>query len=245
MRPKLIISSEFWKSWQYLVQKSSTEVSILADCILEGQEFKITEMYLIPQVNSGGATDMDDVGIARLLTSFVREGKDPSIIRCWIHSHCNFGVFWSDVDTSNIRRLGQSAPWFVSIVTNKKGEVKTRLDVFNPVHLTMHDIPYTVPETNPVDWERLDKFLQEDCRQLESRIQFSSFEGYQPQPELFEWANRTPREESTQQIDLEAEINAHEQYLAASDPNSHVYHSALAALVKMKEEWARRRGEGL
>lgn len=247
MKPEIFITSDFWKGWEYLVEKADGEVSVLADCIIVDGKFKVSEMYFVPQQNSGGATDMDDIGIARLLTSFVREGKDSSIIRCWIHSHNNFDVFWSDVDTANIRRLGNSAPWFLSIVTNKAKAVKTRLDVFAPVHLTMHDVPLTVQTTPPTNIPRLDEFLTNECRWGYTGFQESTLiigPEAAEQPELFEWAGRAPRSRATE-IDLDAEIEAHENYLQASDPNTTVYQSALAALIKMKEERARQTAEGL
>jgi hypothetical protein len=89
-------------------------------------------------------------------------GGDPSEWRLWWHSHVNFQAFWSGTDTDTIDDFDteeDKGNWFLSIVGNKKGEYKTRLDVFKPFRYTFEELPVELE----ID-EELDKEIDEEMR---------------------------------------------------------------------------------
>src|SRR5690606_22060280 len=49
---------------------------------------------------------------------------NPNGMKWWWHSHVNMNVFWSGVDMSTIRGLGQQS-WITATVFNKKAEKKS------------------------------------------------------------------------------------------------------------------------
>jgi hypothetical protein len=102
----------------------------------------ISKLYLPKQQNTGATTSMDEGVVGRLLYDLGKEGLDGKL-RCWIHSHANMEVFWSGTDTGTIEGF-QSDDVFVSVVVNKKGKYKVRLDVFTPLRFVVEDLSLEV-----------------------------------------------------------------------------------------------------
>ena len=63
----------------------------------------------------------------------------PTHLRCWIHSHSNHAVFFSGTDETNIKKF-KYLDYLVSIVVNKKNEIRGRVDIFQPFHITVDDL---------------------------------------------------------------------------------------------------------
>ena len=72
-------------------------------------------------------------------------------------SHANMGVFWSGTDTATIRKIGGS-DFFVSLVTNKAGDYRVRLDIYKPLKFILDSIPLRIPP-------RVTQGLRERCQE--------------------------------------------------------------------------------
>jgi hypothetical protein len=68
-----------------------------------------------------------------------KAGEDTSRIKLWWHSHGDLGVFWSTTDEANIQRLANSS-YMISIVGNKDRKSLTRIDLYQPFHVTLNDV---------------------------------------------------------------------------------------------------------
>jgi hypothetical protein len=82
---------------------------------------------------------MDQDDVARLLTELAAEGVEGQL-RAWVHSHADMEVFWSNTDDRCIEGL-QGNPYTVSVVVNRKGDVRARIDVFHPIRVVIDDVP--------------------------------------------------------------------------------------------------------
>lgn len=111
---------------------------------MEGGSFLVEDVFLLDQECSAASTVLDDEALAVFYTNWIRRDLDTSLLRLWWHSHCDFGVFWSGVDTANIDRLMGDADWLVSIVGNKRGQFRTRLDSKVPVRLSVDELSLSV-----------------------------------------------------------------------------------------------------
>ena len=85
------------------------------------------------------ATELDDAAVAALLTEIDERGEDIGGVRLWWHSHGDLGVFWSSTDEECAAGLANSR-YFVSIVVNKKGDIKCRVDLYEPLRVTMDEL---------------------------------------------------------------------------------------------------------
>ena len=112
------------------------EFSALGTVEVIGGQLLITDVFLVEQTSGTGSTEMDDEGVARLLIALEEAGEDSSQLRCWIHSHGGMDAFWSGTDEQCIRDLRNDS-FVVSWVCNKAGDDRLRLDLFEPVQLTV------------------------------------------------------------------------------------------------------------
>ena len=93
-------------------------------------DFYFTDVYVVNQICSGVKSDMVGTAVGDLCSQLLDEGKDPSLLNGFGHSHVNMGVSPSGTDEATFERL-QSDP-LISIILNKKGEVYLRCDTWEP-----------------------------------------------------------------------------------------------------------------
>lgn len=108
--------------------------------ILRKGELLIEEIYLFDQKCTDVSSILNQGAVSDFLTDMIFSGEDPSTIRFWWHSHANGNPFWSVDDNETI--FGFSNEWMVSLVTNFAGQYLCRVDAFNPVQTTAHDVPF-------------------------------------------------------------------------------------------------------
>lgn len=111
----------------------------------------INDVQLFDQTCSAASTEMDQSALAQFLCSHPR----PEAVRAWVHSHGKLGVFWSDQDDACIEGLANDT-CLISVVVNKARQLKCRIDLWQPLRVTLHDIP--------VDVVVPDYDLAEQCR---------------------------------------------------------------------------------
>ncbi len=105
----------------------------------------VGDVRLMDQVCSAASTELSQEALATFLVTH----PQPELVRAWIHSHGRLGVFWSQQDEACIEGLANDT-YLVSIVVNKKRELKVRIDVWQPFRLTFDDLPLEIrlPDQN-------------------------------------------------------------------------------------------------
>ena len=107
-----------------------TEISGMAKShIDEEKNVVVTDFMIFNQEVTGASTVIDDASQAKFLNELMKAGDDPSVWNIWWHSHANMGVFWSATDDKTIEQH-TSQSYLISLVTNKAGEMKARLDIY-------------------------------------------------------------------------------------------------------------------
>ena len=135
------IEAEAWECVRQWTQMADGEFSCLG--IVE-DDLYVPEVFLLEQECSDTATELDPESIAALLVGLDR----PEKARCWIHSHADMQCFWSNTDEGCIEGLANES-FLVSIVVNKAGDYRCRLDLFQPVRLTIDKVPVVVRVRSP------------------------------------------------------------------------------------------------
>ena len=134
--PSLHITYEAQKKLDLYIQHCDVEISGLGEIdLVNNNELWIKDIYIFPQSGSMVGTLLDSNALIDFLTQRTLEGKDGDILRCWWHSHVNMRVFYSATDLTTIERF--TGDYLISLVGNKKHELLARLDIYNPLRLTL------------------------------------------------------------------------------------------------------------
>ena len=96
-------------------------------------------------------------------------GENPELIDCYtglIHSHQNFGTFFSGTDTDTLRKEGSDLPNFVSLIVNNAGEYSAAITRKVTYQSTIHtekkgSYPWYAQKTVEVPETVMDKSIQE------------------------------------------------------------------------------------
>ncbi len=133
--PKVYFTEDLWNIILKIASKTSYEFTALGFTTHEEEKgnFEVEDIIFPPQVNTTGSTEIKDEEFHKQLHALREEGKNPSDLKCWIHSHGDHDVYWSETDEKNIRRLIDSNDenWLISVVVNRAGKYLARLDLLN------------------------------------------------------------------------------------------------------------------
>jgi hypothetical protein len=161
---KVIITPEAKQRLELYTEFAKDEVSGLGRAYVFDGNIYVDEVYLLKQECSSSDTELDPQALAEFITQLVAAEEAPEEIKLWWHSHANMGVFWSPTDEGTAGKFGNG--WMLSLVVNKKGEYKCRLDVYEPVHLTLDNVVMEVglPHATKEFREALKKEVEEKVR---------------------------------------------------------------------------------
>ncbi len=125
--------------WTDLATGEFSCLGTVSDDIIVGS------VQLFDQICTSASTELDQDALAKFLVTH----PQPERVRAWIHSHGRLGVFWSQQDEACIDGLANEA-CLISIVVNKKREFKARVDIWQPLRLTLDDLPLEIrlPDQN-------------------------------------------------------------------------------------------------
>ena len=124
---------------RHWVALAKGEMSALGIVEKENETLVVPEVFLPKQTCSAANTEMDQEDVARIMLDVEREGKSSQTLRLWLHSHADMKCFWSDTDDTTIEALCNDG-FVVSVVVNKAGDLKCRVDLFDPFRHTFHEV---------------------------------------------------------------------------------------------------------
>ncbi|MFB3817569.1 MAG: hypothetical protein ACE147_07890 [Candidatus Methylomirabilales bacterium] len=136
------------------------EIGGLGDVVADPEGLLITDVFILPQRVSMSDTELSSEGLFAFLSRLVAEGRDVSRTRVWWHSHGEMEVSWSDTDAETIENL--PGEYWVAVVTNRRGEVRCRLDAYAPVRQTWNLPLEEVGGEGPADPARLEAQVDQE-----------------------------------------------------------------------------------
>ena len=112
------------------------------------KENVIYDIAIFEQKCSTSDTELDMEDLVKYITKLANENPDKvEHMKVWWHSHSNMGCFWSSTDDDNIKNMMDNMKKLISIVVNKKGEFKTRIDLqFEDNILTLDELDLEIIE---------------------------------------------------------------------------------------------------
>lgn len=178
--PRVFIAAQALLRLKLYIDLCPFEVGGLGTVGPVGGDLLVAGIFLIRQRASESDTELDPQAIADHLVQTLQEGKDPSSLRLWWHSHAEGPILWSDTDERTIETL--QIDQLVSIVGNKRHEFGCRLDRFSPERVTLDSLPLLpTPDDIPVDEELLRRQVTAELREKVTLIRRE----FSPVPELF------------------------------------------------------------
>lgn len=145
MAYRIVVNEDSWDYWQALVQHTEGEVACFGYCTIipEDQEVYVDTLFIVPQEADKSQVDFVTAGLPYAIEKAIADDRLDDLHFC-IHSHGNLNTFWSSTDDDMIRKMGSTAEWFVSAVSNRKGENRGRIDLYDvaPLHtqITLDDL---------------------------------------------------------------------------------------------------------
>lgn len=138
--------------------------------IIEGDKisFVIHELFLLKQRNTSASTHLDAEELSNFLIDRVRNELPVGDIKFWWHSHNTMGAFWSGTDDACCDGFEiegrEEGNWYLSIVANKRREMKCRLDIYKPYRITFDELTVKVMmNLSTSDKKRWSDEVREKC----------------------------------------------------------------------------------
>ena len=147
--PSLTFSPQAAEKLRLYVGLCPFEISGLGEVEIQPSGFLVTDLFLPRQRCYYTFTELLPDELARFLISYVGRGKDPARLTLWWHSHADMDVFWSPTDDYTAR--GFHNDYMLSLVTNKTGDSLCRLDLFQPLALTIDRLEVIMPPGPPAE----------------------------------------------------------------------------------------------
>lgn len=142
---KVIFKPEAYTKMFHYIDAVTTEISGFGKVSVDKNNNIIVEdVKIFKQTVSSAETELDDTALSNFLMELVESKEDPYKWKLWWHSHANMGVFWSGTDIATMTKLGLNNDWQISIVGNRKHELKCRVNIYKPFHYHADNLDWEV-----------------------------------------------------------------------------------------------------
>lgn len=160
--PTLIFDQDAWNMLHAYVQGVPTEINGFAYVQqVSASAFMVRtskDVFITKQAVTGSEALVSGDAYAKALSLAMTDDRDDDLKLQW-HSHVNGAAYCSGTDMATIEDYGRAgADWFISVVTNKRGDVFARLDLFSPFRLGTQ---MTVALLNPTPEEYRDRAMRQ------------------------------------------------------------------------------------
>ncbi len=177
---KVILSYLAHRKMKYYIEEIDYEISGLGTVEkLSNGDLFVPDIYLFEQTVTGTETQLKASDIDKFYDTLLAQAINVSPeerekvydnigkIKLWWHSHVNMDTFWSGTDVATQNSLDVDLDvdnWWLSIVGNKAGKRKAKLDVYKPHRLWLDDIDIVIDENDDLR-ESIKKEIEEKVTQ--------------------------------------------------------------------------------
>jgi proteasome lid subunit RPN8/RPN11 len=133
--PVLNIPQAVWQELQTYVQLCPVEINGFGIIErLHDTQMRLKNVFIFEQSVGPAHVEITQEVMHKHLYEMRRAGVDIGSVRFQWHSHVNMPAYMSGIDMANIESY--DSEWVVSMVTNKRCEHETRLDIFRPFRVS-------------------------------------------------------------------------------------------------------------
>lgn len=153
--PSLVFDLLTFQQLDHLYRSFSSEFQLMGLVELNDTTFHVTELVFNRHRAGKAHAHMDVSAYTELVRELEAAGKDIAKLRFQAHSHGKIDSYFSDEDVSTIRDA-YVCDWMISLVGNQLGNYRARLDIFDPVpvsiSLPIAVLPPSVPDEQSAAW---------------------------------------------------------------------------------------------
>jgi hypothetical protein len=124
---------------------------------------KVHNVFILKQEVTGGSAEIEEEDMDKLLHHCIKSDIPIETVKFWWHSHVDFAAFWSGTDTGTIDMFDNG--WMVSLVGNKMGHAKTRLDIYDPCRVVQE---LGQPS---IFWEKDEAFQKQVKEEIDDKVE--------------------------------------------------------------------------
>jgi hypothetical protein len=154
--PDVFITSYALNKLEFYIDAAPKEISGYGVAeLIDSNSILVSDVFTFHQESDATGTEIEPEELAQGIIELVTVGNiDPEGIKVWWHSHVNMQSTFSGTDTNTMDNNPnfKDAPFFVSIVGNKKGEYNVRVDQYNPVRFYKDGQSLYIWETRGIDY---------------------------------------------------------------------------------------------
>jgi len=158
---EVVLSEAAYNKMMTYASLVTGEISGMGEVKKEGILLYVTDVWLLKQECTGASTTIKAEALADLRAEMYQKKLALDGFRLWWHSHADMGVFWSGTDTSTMKALMVDIDWMLSIVVNKKRELRARVDFREPLEMHVDNLKVMVDTMHIVDEDELKKEVKE------------------------------------------------------------------------------------
>ncbi len=159
--PQIYIFLDVMKKIQCFTRLAQGEITGLGVVEKRNNDLFVTDTFILKQKVSASNAEIDPLALNR----FVAQHGKPNLKFQW-HSHVTAPVFFSSTDKDTMR--GFFGDFMLSMVINKKGDYRCRLDFYDPFCVGFEVSPLIIL---PVEEELIDL-----CRnEIREKVEDASF----------------------------------------------------------------------
>ena len=164
---KIIFNKEAYKKMFNYIDAVDTEISGFGKISITATgDILVEDVKIFKQTVSASETELSDEAIGNFLEELIALGEDPYNWKLWWHSHANMGVFWSGTDTATMSKLSANNDWQLSIVGNRKHELKCRVNIYKPFNYFQDDLKWEIENnTESIPQEIIDEVKEKVTQQ--------------------------------------------------------------------------------
>jgi len=134
--PRVFVPLSVWQKIQYFVGHCQYEINGLGTVQRSGNDFTVEDVFLLKQHTGPGMNVVTDPkALNKFIYDLVSAGGDASKLKFQWHSHVDMLPFFSLEDMATI--AGYMNDYMISLVVNKQGDFRCRLDLFKPFKLSL------------------------------------------------------------------------------------------------------------
>ena len=159
-QPVLVLAPRAWQMMLAFVQLCPDEINGWAYVRRQNANTFFVgpdDVFITDQVVSIVSAEVDGVTMAMVMDRAEEEDRLDQLRLQW-HSHVHGDTYFSATDTATMDAYGHAgAPWMISLVLNKYGDARARLDLYTPMRVST-DVPIMVQQ-------QLDPDLVQACEE--------------------------------------------------------------------------------
>ncbi len=145
---KVVLLYDVWL--QIMAYTKILDIEVMGFGLVEQIEncFIVTDLYLVEQEACYSECKPSRNGQFDLMKKLIAEGKDPSKMKFWWHSHHTMGTNWSGTDRETGEKY-KAKDWMVSLVSTHKGDMRARINLYTPIEMSFENCPIIIQKPLP------------------------------------------------------------------------------------------------